>query len=261
MFSIGETAKLTKISVQTLRHYDKEGLLKPIYVDGSTRYRYYSIDQFLQIDFIKRCKSLGFSLEKIKQILYEGDNLENILKSITFQKSIIEKEIENLKNINVNLNRLESTLHYAINNLNKEPKIEKLEFFILGNSKGNIQNNEDIENHIRKILKKIEISYNISDTFVILKVNGDYPQNYEELIIASKSIRSKNMYRAEGISLYIEGAAFKNNIYFERIKEFKTKRGLRDYNYFLEIYYISKLDKKNEEYSLINVFSPNYIDL
>ncbi|MGL4955400.1 MAG: MerR family DNA-binding transcriptional regulator, partial [Cetobacterium sp.] len=44
IFSIGETAKLNNITIQTLRHYDKEGLLKPSHIDQDTKYRYYSID-------------------------------------------------------------------------------------------------------------------------------------------------------------------------------------------------------------------------
>lgn len=254
IFSIGETSKLTKISIQALRHYDKEGLLKPIYVDEETKYRYYSIDQFLQIDFIKRCKSLGFSLEKIKQILYEGNNLENILKSIVFQKNIIEKEIENLKNIKSNLNRLENTLSHAINSLNKPPLVEKMEFFILGSSKGEIKDNNDIETHIRKVFLKIDLSYNISDTFIILKVDKKNYNYYEEVIVASKSIESEDIYKNKGVSLYVEGAAFKNEIYFEKIKKFESDNNLKKFESFFEIYYISKLDNKNEEYSLINIF-------
>ncbi|MCQ8211188.1 helix-turn-helix domain-containing protein [Cetobacterium somerae] len=256
IFSIGETSKLTKISIQALRHYDKEGLLKPIYVDEETKYRYYSIDQFLQIDFIKRCKSLGFSLEKIKEILYEGNNLENILKSITFQKSIIEKEIKNLKNIKLNLNRLENTLNHAMNSLNKALEIEDVEFFILGSSKGEIKDNNDIETHIRKVLKNIDLYYNLSDTFIILKTDEENYNFYQEVIVASKSIKSDKIYKRKGVSLYVEGAAFKNKVYFEKIINFENENKLTNFKSFLEIYYISKLDNKNEEYSLINIFHP-----
>ena len=89
MFSIGDTAKLNNITVQTLRHYDKEGLLKPIYVDENNGYRYYSINQFLQIDFIRRYRTLGFSVQEIKNILFSGSSLDSILDGITFQKNMI----------------------------------------------------------------------------------------------------------------------------------------------------------------------------
>lgn len=40
-YKIGEFSKLGKVSVKTLRHYDEEGILKPGFVDGFNRYRYY----------------------------------------------------------------------------------------------------------------------------------------------------------------------------------------------------------------------------
>ncbi len=41
--SIGEMAKLRSVTVDTLRHCDKIGLLKPYHIDPETGYRYYSI--------------------------------------------------------------------------------------------------------------------------------------------------------------------------------------------------------------------------
>lgn len=261
MFSIGETAKLNDISIQTLRHYDKEGILKPNYINEETGYRYYSIDQFLQIDFIKRCKLLGFSLEKIKLLLFEGNNLENILESVSFQKFIIEREIENLEKIKNNLINLEKTLEKGIEKLNKNPKIENLNFYVLGSSKGIMKNVSDIENHIRKALKIEKQNYNLSNTFIILKVNKDnFLKNkktiYDELIIGSNSIKNNNIYSKNGISIYVESAIYKNNHYFENLIDFQNNNNLNGENYFLEIYYISKLDNKNKEYSLINIFYP-----
>ncbi|MDU4855410.1 MAG: MerR family DNA-binding transcriptional regulator, partial [Clostridioides difficile] len=49
-FSIGEMSKLHKISIQTLRYYDQIDLFKPVHVDQESNYRYYSIDQFSQLD-------------------------------------------------------------------------------------------------------------------------------------------------------------------------------------------------------------------
>ena len=43
--SIGQMARINHISIQTLRLYDKMGLLKPVAVDAGSGYRYYSILQ------------------------------------------------------------------------------------------------------------------------------------------------------------------------------------------------------------------------
>ncbi|WP_294375480.1 MerR family DNA-binding transcriptional regulator [uncultured Clostridium sp.] len=41
LFSIGYVAKMFHISVGTLRHYERSGLLSPEYIDPHTGYRYY----------------------------------------------------------------------------------------------------------------------------------------------------------------------------------------------------------------------------
>lgn len=45
---IGEFAKMTGMTISVLRHYDKEGLLCPDYIDHFSGYRYYLTDQIGQ---------------------------------------------------------------------------------------------------------------------------------------------------------------------------------------------------------------------
>lgn len=59
LYSIGETARLLGVTTQTLRFYDKCGLLQPRHVDESTGYRYYSFNQFHYIDRIKYLQHFG----------------------------------------------------------------------------------------------------------------------------------------------------------------------------------------------------------
>lgn len=69
MFKIGDFSRLTRVSVKTLRHYDKLGLLVPLQVDEQTGYRYYSAGQIPRLNRILALKEIGFSLEEIKQAL------------------------------------------------------------------------------------------------------------------------------------------------------------------------------------------------
>ena len=48
-YTIGEVAALLNISPQTLRFYDKNGIVIPHYTDPKTGYRYYSYDQISSI--------------------------------------------------------------------------------------------------------------------------------------------------------------------------------------------------------------------
>ena len=109
-FSIGDIAKIHNITVQTLRHYDKIGLFTPSYINKETGYRYYSAKDFVTIDLIKQCKSMGLSLEEIKEIIHNYTSLDSILDIIKKQKDIIDKKIEELNNIRNNITFLENNI-------------------------------------------------------------------------------------------------------------------------------------------------------
>lgn len=98
LFSIGEVAKLFHISISTLRHYDKEGLVKPEYTDSNTGYRYYSTQQFEALNTIRYLRALNTPLSQIKLFLQNRqiDTIQNLL--LRQRKEIIERQ-EELKKI------------------------------------------------------------------------------------------------------------------------------------------------------------------
>lgn len=68
MFLIGELAKSTGITVDTLRFYEKNGLIEPKGRSASG-YRIYDQNNVDQVKFILNAKQLGLSLEEIKELL------------------------------------------------------------------------------------------------------------------------------------------------------------------------------------------------
>ena len=60
-FSISETAKIVNMTTETLRHYDRIGLVKPFKVDEWTGYRYYSQREIVRLNTIRalRCMDAG----------------------------------------------------------------------------------------------------------------------------------------------------------------------------------------------------------
>jgi DNA-binding transcriptional MerR regulator len=65
---IGKLAKTAGVSVQTVRFYERQGLLPdPGRTDSG--YRRYTDAQVRQLRFIRQAKALGFSLEEIREIL------------------------------------------------------------------------------------------------------------------------------------------------------------------------------------------------
>lgn len=103
-FSIGQISNLYNIPIKTLRYYDEIGLFKPIQVDNSSGYRYYSTDQFEQLHTIIYLKAMGIPLKTIKAHLDKRqiDSFLEVLKEqyVTTRRKIdefikIEKALEN----------------------------------------------------------------------------------------------------------------------------------------------------------------------
>ena len=72
MYSIGELAELAGVSARTLRYYDREGILKPSFVNESG-YRFYGEQEVDLLQQILFYRERGLDLGSIRQILYEKD--------------------------------------------------------------------------------------------------------------------------------------------------------------------------------------------
>lgn len=114
MFQIGEIAELFHVSVGTLRHYEKEGLLKPEYVDTETGYRYYSTEQFERLNAIRYLRVLGTPLKQISAFL-NNKNLESIKQILENQKLEISKKRHELEIIEKKIDNRLSQLQSAVN--------------------------------------------------------------------------------------------------------------------------------------------------
>ena len=67
-FTIGQLAKKARVNVETVRYYERRGLI-PEPPRRRSGYRQYSRDDVARIRFIKRAKELGFSLKEISELL------------------------------------------------------------------------------------------------------------------------------------------------------------------------------------------------
>ncbi len=72
MFSIGDFATFTQVSVRALRFYDEQGLLTPARVDPRTGYRYYRADQVGRVLRIVALRDVGLTLAQIREVLEAG---------------------------------------------------------------------------------------------------------------------------------------------------------------------------------------------
>jgi len=111
LYTIGRLSKVVNISADTLRYYDKIGLLKPNHTDRDTGYRYYTISQAADINRILELKEFGFTLSEIKEMPANVEVYRKRHSILLCEKlrteGILEKLSEKIKNME---NKEDSTM-------------------------------------------------------------------------------------------------------------------------------------------------------
>ncbi|MBI5097012.1 MAG: MerR family transcriptional regulator, partial [Nitrospirae bacterium] len=67
-FTIGKLARLAGVNIQTIRYYERAGLLHPISKTGAG-YRLYGEGELKRLRFVRHAKELGFTLKEIKELM------------------------------------------------------------------------------------------------------------------------------------------------------------------------------------------------
>ncbi len=98
LYFIGEVSSLLGISAQTLRYYDKVGLVQPAVINEQTGYRQYTYDQIHFIERIKYLQHLGLSLTDIQKAL-ASSNPKDLVQVLNNQKYSLQAKIKKLQEI------------------------------------------------------------------------------------------------------------------------------------------------------------------
>ncbi len=107
--TIGEYAKLRKVTAETLRHYDRIGLFHPFETDPNSGYRYYSIIQDEKLGTIRELQHLGMSIDEIKAY-FNNRNLDQSFELLQQVQIQLQDRIKTLQ-------RMEKTLTERMNHL------------------------------------------------------------------------------------------------------------------------------------------------
>lgn len=180
-YRIGEVSKIKNIDAQTLRYYDKIGILSPEIVDEKNGYRYYSIEQFIEVDRIKFYKILGLSLEEIKQFK-DIDHVDEALKTLKLQKTQMENKIKKMQAVAKNIEDIIETIEETTDTIENQIEIKNCDsmYGIIGDC----QTSDDWYEFEGKLLELTnrypnysEIGHNHGISFIYNEKYLHYPQN------------------------------------------------------------------------------------
>ena len=104
---IGRLAKQSGVPIDTVRHYEKIGLLRPAGRLASGYRRYGQAEQ-KRLRFIRRAKTLGFTLDEIQELLdlSAGNNVDRVRKAAIAHLGDVERRIEELGKVRDSLRKL-----------------------------------------------------------------------------------------------------------------------------------------------------------
>ncbi|QNO25576.1 helix-turn-helix domain-containing protein [Sphingopyxis sp. OPL5] len=109
---IGELARITKTKTETIRFYEKEGLL-PRAARTSANYRSYGNEHGQRLSFIRRARDLGFRLDDVRELLALADDRSRSCGAVdeitTRHLEEIDAKIADLAKMRAELSRILTT--------------------------------------------------------------------------------------------------------------------------------------------------------
>jgi Methylase involved in ubiquinone/menaquinone biosynthesis len=106
LYTAGIFAKKAGITLKTIHHYHKEGLLCPSGYNEAG-YRLYSDEDFQKLQKILTLKFIGFSLDEIKELIKSDYLKNNVRESLNMQMDIIDEKINHLVLVKKAINEAE----------------------------------------------------------------------------------------------------------------------------------------------------------
>lgn len=122
LYTVGEVAKIFTVSTDTLRYYDRIGLLSP-WVTGENGYRYYSKAQFEIISTIMLLRSMGTPIKNMYGILNDN-TADGIMQELKRYSGEIDNEIRKLRELKEKVNLFEQNIEKTC--YSDEIRIEKV---------------------------------------------------------------------------------------------------------------------------------------
>ncbi len=106
VFYIGDAARRTGVPVETIRYYEREGILQPP-ERGRNGYRLYNRAHLERLMFVKRCRALGFSLQETQSLLSLADSKTRTCRQIS---AIAKAKLRDVRAKIADLKRMETVL-------------------------------------------------------------------------------------------------------------------------------------------------------
>lgn len=267
ILTISELAKLKNITSETLRYYDRIGLLKPVHISEGG-HRYYSIRQYEKLGTILELKEIGMPLKEIQEY-FENRNLKKSYEILEMYQKKFEKKLKEQIYLNeVLLQKLD-----FIRSLSELPKLETIfeENFptrymvTFGKRSGNREEHAMAFTKLEKYLKE-KIPIIASDRVGVftdeklLVPSGNMVPGVPMLLVAPENADGtylKEIQKGTYVCmLYKNGLLEKYHSSFEKIKAYVYEKGYKINGPILQIYKVDITLTNDEEEAVLEIQVP-----
>lgn len=153
-YKTGELSNIYNLGRDSLKYYEKLGLLKP--GRDTNSYRMYTVNDVCNLNLIKELRSLDFSMQKIKEYL-ENRNVDTTKKMLNDEIKFIDKKLEELTSHKESLIKRLSSINNTIDHTN----FNRIELLYMNKRKvltvnSNVTFDENVDYLIQRLNEKFD---------------------------------------------------------------------------------------------------------
>ncbi|HSH36683.1 MerR family transcriptional regulator [Schnuerera sp.] len=241
-YTIGQICKLYDFGPDSIRYYEKKGLINP--KRRSNGYRVYSIDDIWRLNIIKDLRKLDFSTKQIKEYL-ENRSIDTTIDLMEKEVELIEKKIGPLMELKENLQvKLTDLKEFKNIDTYGEIEVEEIKERRIILIEGVMSKDEEVDLAFRKLEGRDDSKlflFGNKDMGVFISDEGlkkeDYSL-YENAFFFVDDKEDYNMILPSGlfVTLIYLGSYKKSQRYFEKMMDFIKENGYTLSGRPMEIY-------------------------
>ena len=189
--TITHFAKLCHCSAQTLRYYDRIGLLKPETVDPWTGYRHYTREQAVDFVKIRNLQAADFTIGEIKDLLHQPE--EAIYDAFDRKIKAQEQKLARIKEIQQTYLREKHNMENLIHGLSDFLLRQLSDFEGLREFGMEPEDKFRVVEHVRAYLNKWLMAPDMTEETVTLMVNDQRIQGAAQVAEAIQNFTEANL--------------------------------------------------------------------
>ncbi|MCC3865286.1 MerR family transcriptional regulator [Terrisporobacter petrolearius] len=159
-YKTGELSKIYKLGRDSIKYYEKLGLLNP--TRDTNSYRMYTIKDICNLNLIRELRTLDFSMQRIKEYI-ENRNIETTRKMLSEEIDLIEKKVEVLNSHKDSLSKRLSSIDKCI----EHTTFNRIELLYMTKRKAlTVDSNESFAENNDYLIQKLSDKF--EDKFYVL---------------------------------------------------------------------------------------------